>query len=137
MVDRNYMLASTQQSRPLLKPMLACPTLHGNYRLTAEAGLLQVNPTEDPLACLDDPDFLEAQLGAGGALMGAPGGPGGQAGGGLLGGAPELVMTADARQTLAMLAPWLRNQDPFLLVSVDGPHPHTQGTKLHCFRVLL
>lgn len=74
-------------------------------RYSSEGGLLDVLPTMDPLACLDDlamqqpglrPSAYEEQ---------------------------HLVMTDDVRQNLTLLAPWLMNKEPFLLV---------RNARVHC-----
>lgn len=76
-------------------------------------------PPSDPLACLED-----QQAAFPGLLLAAAGEPAAD-------GAQQLVLSDDARQQLAVLAPWLSQQQPVLLV---GPEGCGKSTLLrHCF----
>nr|ADI46856.1 DHC1bf [Volvox carteri f. nagariensis] len=79
-------------------------------RISGEGGIMDVGVRADPLSVLGD-ELRER------ALEDADGG---------------LVVTPEVDQNLLMLAPWLKNRDPFLVV---GPEGCGKGTLLeYCFK---
>lgn len=70
--------------------------------------MLDVSPTSDPLACLDSSED-GGRYGAAGGTDDAPASA-----------ATRLVLTADARQALSLLAPWFQQPQPVLLVGPEG-----------------
>ncbi|GLI62890.1 cytoplasmic dynein 1b heavy chain [Volvox africanus] len=82
-------------------------------RMSGEGGIMDVGAGADPLAVLGD-ELRERPLDD------ADGG---------------LVITSNVIQNLLMLAPWLKNRDPFLLV---GPEGCGKGTLLeYCFKRMM
>nr|BBC28429.1 cytoplasmic dynein 1b heavy chain [Yamagishiella unicocca] len=82
-------------------------------RMSGEGGIMDVGVDGDPLALLGD-ELRER------AMDEAEGG---------------LVVTPEVTQNLLMLAPWLRNRDPFLVV---GPEGCGKGTLLeYCFKRII
>jgi hypothetical protein len=84
---------------------------------------LEVASGDDPLACLDG--GLDGDASALQRLHQIPAAPEGGEEGSRAG---ALVMTDGARQLLAVVAPWLRDAEPFLLVK--GCRNNRGGSKL-------